>query len=533
MNRQDLPLSGLTPASQALSGNDLILLTQNTPDGLQSVNATLARLLQYLFVDSGAIDDYIGQTFLKQVYTLNPNSGLIGDGRSSNPMSVDFSYLDTLYVNETDFTNYQNNVNTRQINAGAGLIGGGNLSADRTISMGVPSSITSGSSNSASGDTHSHELAAGAVTNTKLADGAVTDSKIVSMSANKLTGIIPSENLPSTSGSASINVIDNLTSNSVNEALSANQGRVLARQIKNLSDTQLFNVTDFDFMVIKYKWTTFSGEVLITETKMNYYTPGGSSLVKRELVDDNNNEYRMGILHTNVLKYDDVVLAKWTADTFQNHNTVTNYPGEESILIYFNRLRDSMNGAKLFDFIFNANWQEDAERGDGFIIMQIETFKGGNDMQQINYDFVPLEGTEKISSQAFYVSTPLVSRNYHSGYSFEYGYELARLQLDLDRNLLLFRLSEQDLIKTSLAQNGYTTLPNGLIMQWGRGQITNDGDVVFPMAFPNSLVNVQVTNEGAGSISHGYNWSLSDTTKFRCTSHGGGALSYSYIALGY
>lgn len=82
MNRQDLPLSGLTPASQALSGNDLILLTQNTPDGLQSVNATLAQLLQYLFVDSGAIDDYIGQTFLKQVYTLNPNSGLIEIGRA-------------------------------------------------------------------------------------------------------------------------------------------------------------------------------------------------------------------------------------------------------------------------------------------------------------------------------------------------------------------------------------------------------------------------------------------------------------------
>ena len=246
MNREDLTLSGLNPASQALSGNDLILLTQNTPNGLQSVNATLARLLQYLFVDSGAIDNYIGQTFLKQVYTLNSNSGLIGDGRSSNPMSVNFSYLDTLYVNETDFTNYQNNVNTqinninnsisqgvvpntRKINTGAGLVGGGNLSADRTISMGAPSSITSGSSNSASGDTHSHELAPGAVTNTKIANNSVTDAKIVSMSASKITGVIPSANLPP--ASAPVNVIDNLTSNSVNDALSANQGRVLSQQI--------------------------------------------------------------------------------------------------------------------------------------------------------------------------------------------------------------------------------------------------------------------------------------------------------------
>ena len=152
MIREDIPLSGLDPAAQALSGNDLILLTQNTPDGLQSVNATLARLLQYLFVDSGAVDDYIDRDFLKQVYTLNPNSGLIGNGRSSNPMAVNFAYLNTLYVNETDFTNYQNNVNTRfdnvntqinninnsisqgtvpntrKVNTGAGLVGGGPLS---------------------------------------------------------------------------------------------------------------------------------------------------------------------------------------------------------------------------------------------------------------------------------------------------------------------------------------------------------------------------------------------------------------------
>ena len=237
MNRQDLPLSGLTPATQALSGNDLILLTQNTPNGLQSVSATLAQLLQYLFFGSGETDGAIANLgYLKQVYTLNPNSGLIGDGRSSNPMAVNFAYLNTLYVNETDFTNYQNNVNTRfdnvntqinninnsssqgvvpnsrNVNTGAGLVGGGNLSADRTISMGVPSSITSGSSNSASGDTHSHELAPGAVTNAKLANNSVTDEKIQSVSASKITGVIPSANLPP--ASASVNVIDNLSTTS-------------------------------------------------------------------------------------------------------------------------------------------------------------------------------------------------------------------------------------------------------------------------------------------------------------------------------
>ena len=85
----------------------------------------------------------------------------------------------------------------------------------------------------------------------------------------------------------------------------------------------------------------------------------------------------------------------------------------------------------------------------------------------------------------------------------------------------------------SIAENGYTSLPNGLIMQWGRGQITNAGDVGFPIAFPNSLVNVQVTDDGGGSSSHGYDWDLSDNTKFNCTIQSGETLNYSYIALGY
>ena len=556
MIREDIPLSGLDPAAQALSGNDLILLTQNTPDGLKSVRSTLAGLLQYLFVDSGAVDDYIDRDFLKQVAVLNPNSGLIGDGRFANPMAVNFAYLDTLYVNETDFTNYQNNVNTRfdnvntqitninnsisqgvvpnsrNVNTGAGLEGGGNLSADRNISMGTPSSITSGSTNGASGNTHSHELAAGAVTNAKLADGAVgtskiadgaiTNPKIVSMEASKLTGVVPQANLPAPP--AGTTIVDNLTSYATNEALSANQGRILAGQIKALSDSLSFKITDFDFMVIKYTWTAFAGRDLDTRTMLNYATGDAYTPVIEELKDDGGNVQRMGFGQgRTTLEKNGVVLARWAGDNTQS--------GSESVLIYFNRLSQALPGVNLFDFIFKAHWYASAERRDGFIILQIETFKGGDDMDQSGYEYVPREGTEKFSSQAFYASTPLVG---HSGGASNPGFELGRLQLDLTRNLLLFRLSEQNLIKTSLAQNGYTTLASGLIIQWGRGWIANgNNDVAFPIAFPSSLVNVQVTDEGAGSISHGYNWSLSDNTKFRCTSQGGGALSYSYVAIGY
>jgi len=47
------------------------------------------------------------------------------------------------------------------ITAGAGLTGGGNLSANRTTNIGTPSSISTSSTNSASGTTHSHALPQG------------------------------------------------------------------------------------------------------------------------------------------------------------------------------------------------------------------------------------------------------------------------------------------------------------------------------------------------------------------------------------
>ncbi|MGJ8518178.1 tail fiber protein [Carnimonas bestiolae] len=46
----------------------------------------------------------------------------------------------------------------RQVKAGDGLTGGGNLTSDRTFRLGTPSKITASSKNSASGDTHTHEI---------------------------------------------------------------------------------------------------------------------------------------------------------------------------------------------------------------------------------------------------------------------------------------------------------------------------------------------------------------------------------------
>ena len=52
----------------------------------------------------------------------------------------------------------------RKISAGAGLTGGGDLSSDRTISLGTPSTITGSTTNSASGTTHTHAIDAASTT---------------------------------------------------------------------------------------------------------------------------------------------------------------------------------------------------------------------------------------------------------------------------------------------------------------------------------------------------------------------------------
>jgi hypothetical protein len=51
----------------------------------------------------------------------------------------------------------------RAVAAGVGLSGGGDLTADRTISMGAPSTLTTSTTNSASGTTHTHSIGGGVV----------------------------------------------------------------------------------------------------------------------------------------------------------------------------------------------------------------------------------------------------------------------------------------------------------------------------------------------------------------------------------
>jgi hypothetical protein len=67
---------------------------------------------------------------------------------------------------------------SRTLTAGDGLTGGGDLTANRTFTLGTPGSVTSSSTNGVTATSHTHELAAGAVVEAKLGTGAVTVTKL-------------------------------------------------------------------------------------------------------------------------------------------------------------------------------------------------------------------------------------------------------------------------------------------------------------------------------------------------------------------
>ena len=94
------------------------------------------------------------------------------------------------------------------LTAGSGLTGGGNMTSNQTVALGTPSSITSATSNSATGTTHTHALDATGVTAGSYggassiatfsvdAKGRITSaaSVAVSVPAGNITGTLPIAN---------------------------------------------------------------------------------------------------------------------------------------------------------------------------------------------------------------------------------------------------------------------------------------------------------------------------------------------------
>lgn len=82
----------------------------------------------------------------------------------------------------------------------------------------------------------------------------------------------------------------------------------------------------------------------------------------------------------------------------------------------------------------------------------------------------------------------------------------------------------------SLATNGYTKLPNGLILQWGSRPIgTGNVSVTFPLTFPTACTAVVVSGNYNGA-------SWADTVTSKSTTGFSGWAQYTastYIAIGY
>lgn len=83
----------------------------------------------------------------------------------------------------------------------------------------------------------------------------------------------------------------------------------------------------------------------------------------------------------------------------------------------------------------------------------------------------------------------------------------------------------------SKATNGYTYLPNGLIMQWGYDTGGSASKLVtFPITFPNTCLNVCAVDGGSGRNSKGVN--TFSTASFRLYAAGTTDLTY-WFAIGY
>lgn len=99
--------------------------------------------------------------------------------------------------------------------------------------------------------------------------------------------------------------------------------------------------------------------------------------------------------------------------------------------------------------------------------------------------------------------------------------------------------SYQSTFGASLATSGYQKLPSGLIVQWGNGTYGNSTAVTFPIAFPNSCLqvvvgpanfdNVQASYQKVCSVS-GYNQT---TTGFTASSATATGVNAKWIAIGY
>jgi len=165
-----------------------------------------------------------GGDTIGQIFNLTAAGLPIGDNlggwvvnRAGRPCAFLFPNAQRLVMTRFDGVNWLNPVEffstgnlspvetSRQLTAGAGLTGGGSLSADRTLALGTPSTISTSSSNSVSSTSHTHALS------------------------------IPAA---STSETGLVQLNNTLTSTSTSQALTAAQGKKLQDEKLPISRVQ-------------------------------------------------------------------------------------------------------------------------------------------------------------------------------------------------------------------------------------------------------------------------------------------------------
>lgn len=150
MATENLPISGLYPLTGTLTPNDLLVISQQKPEGWKSFHVDIEKFVD-LVIDG--MND--GSVFMRKVYTAE-NSGMTGSGLLTDVLSLDWSYLRTQFAPANVGAAYV--VTDTRIIAGNGLTGGGDLTANRTLTMGTPGTITSTTTNAVTTESHTHAI---------------------------------------------------------------------------------------------------------------------------------------------------------------------------------------------------------------------------------------------------------------------------------------------------------------------------------------------------------------------------------------
>lgn len=176
--RQVIAGVGMTGGGTLLADRTLTLGTPSSITGATTNSVSGTTHTHAISLSSANIISFLGYTPANNAQQVIAGAGMTGGGTLAADRTLALGTPNTITTSSTNsvsgtththaLTLTGANLNTiygfspadnlRIITAGVGLSGGGNLTADRTISMGTPSDITNSTTNSASGTTHTHAL---------------------------------------------------------------------------------------------------------------------------------------------------------------------------------------------------------------------------------------------------------------------------------------------------------------------------------------------------------------------------------------